>query len=75
MRAARPTIKVLFMSGYADDVILQHRVLASDAEFIQKPLTADPLTRKVRRVLDAEPPAKRPGTPRRTSEPRRSTDP
>ena len=57
VRAARPAIKVLFMSGYTDDVILQHRVLESDAEFIQKPLTSELLTRKVRSVLDAGPPA------------------
>jgi len=50
----RPEIKVLFMSGYTDDMILQHGVLDAGVAFIQKPLTPDSLTRKVRQVLDAE---------------------
>jgi len=44
---------VLFMSGYTDDVILHHGVLAPGVAFIQKPLTPESLTRKVREVLNA----------------------
>ena len=40
------------MSGYTDDVILQHGILESGVAFLQKPLTPDALTRKVRQVLD-----------------------
>jgi CheY-like chemotaxis protein len=50
---ARPAIKVLFMSGYTDDAILQHGILESDVAYLQKPLTPDMLARKVRAVLDA----------------------
>ncbi len=50
----RPGIKVLFMSGYTDDVILHHGVLDSGVAFMQKPLTPDSLTRKVRQVLDVK---------------------
>ena len=48
----RPGLKVLFASGYTDDVILQHRLIAHDVVFVQKPFTAESLGRKVREVLD-----------------------
>jgi CheY-like chemotaxis protein len=47
----RPAMKILYMSGYADEAILQHGILESGAAFLQKPLTRDKLTRKVRQVL------------------------
>jgi signal transduction histidine kinase/ActR/RegA family two-component response regulator len=56
--ALRPGLRILFMSGYTDDVILQHGVLDGRAPFLQKPVSPDALTRKVREVLDGEP---RPG--------------
>jgi two-component system, cell cycle sensor histidine kinase and response regulator CckA len=51
----RPTLKVLFMSGYTDDAILHHRVVAPGIALLQKPLTPDLLLRKIRSVLDAVP--------------------
>ncbi len=47
----RPDMKVLYMSGYTDDAILQHGIIDSGAAFLQKPLTPASLTRKVREVL------------------------
>jgi signal transduction histidine kinase len=47
----RPEMKVLFMSGYTDDAILQHGMLDSGVAFLQKPITPATLTRKVREVL------------------------
>jgi PAS domain S-box-containing protein len=51
LASARPELKVLFMSGYTDDAILQHGVLDSGVAYLQKPLTPASLTRKVREVL------------------------
>ena len=47
----RPDMKVIFMSGYTDGVLVGQ--LANGAEFLQKPLTPSALTQKVREVLDA----------------------
>lgn len=51
LRKLRPNIKVLFMSGYTDDAILQHGILNSGVAYLQKPLTPRALTSKVREVL------------------------
>jgi two-component system, cell cycle sensor histidine kinase and response regulator CckA len=50
----RPSIKVLYVSGYPNDEILQ-RGIAQSATFVAKPFAPDDLIRKVREVLDAEP--------------------
>jgi DNA-binding response OmpR family regulator len=44
-------IKVLFMSGYTDEVIVNNGVLEEGAEFIQKPFTPEQLAGKIRAVL------------------------
>ena len=38
LRATRPELKVLFMSGYTDEAIVQHGVLDSGLAYLQKPL-------------------------------------
>ena len=48
----RPAIRVIFMSGYTDEAIVQHGALDANVEFIQKPFTWIGLTRKVRDVLN-----------------------
>jgi signal transduction histidine kinase len=53
LAGVRPELKVLCMSGYTDDSIVRHGVLESHFAYVQKPLTPDVLTSRVREVLDA----------------------
>ena len=48
----RPGARVLFTSGYDDDAVMQHGILAGKAAFLQKPYTAVRLLQKIREVLD-----------------------
>jgi two-component system cell cycle sensor histidine kinase/response regulator CckA len=51
----KPTVKVLFMSGYTDDQLLQRGILQSgSSNFLEKPFTPDALATKVREVLESE---------------------
>jgi signal transduction histidine kinase/ActR/RegA family two-component response regulator len=48
----RPTLRVLFTSGYTANVIVQHGVLNEGVEFLAKPYSLEGLTQRVREVLD-----------------------
>ncbi len=51
--AARPDLRVLYMSGYTDDVITRHGVvLETGMAFLQKPFTPNLLLQTVRDILD-----------------------
>jgi len=56
VKAIRPGIRVLFMSGYAQPVLASGRTLDAGVVLIEKPFTQQGLLAKVREVLDAEPP-------------------
>jgi two-component system, cell cycle sensor histidine kinase and response regulator CckA len=49
----RPEMKVLYMSGYSEEAIVQHGVLDPGTSFLQKPFSTESLIGKVREVLDA----------------------
>jgi PAS domain S-box-containing protein len=49
----RPDVRVLYMSGYPDDVVLRYGPLDPGARVIAKPFPAEVLARAVREVLDA----------------------
>ncbi len=50
--AMRPGTQVLYTSGYTDSAIGHHGVLEPGIAFLQKPFSADDLSRKVRLLLD-----------------------
>jgi DNA-binding NarL/FixJ family response regulator len=49
----RPDTRILFMSGYTDDMLLKYRVRNQAAAFLQKPFTSEALMQRVRDVLDS----------------------
>jgi CheY-like chemotaxis protein len=55
LRADRPELKILFISGYTNDEIVRRGVSESDMDFIQKPFSSDDFLRRVREMLDGEP--------------------
>jgi two-component system cell cycle sensor histidine kinase/response regulator CckA len=52
LQQLRPSIRVLFTSGYTANVIVQHGVLKEGVEFLAKPYSLERLARRVREVLD-----------------------
>jgi PAS domain S-box-containing protein len=50
----RPAIRTLFVSGYNEEAVSQHGVLAPGTAFLEKPFTAAELTEKTRELLDPE---------------------
>ena len=48
----RPGLKVIYMSGYPEDAIVEHGVFNPGIAFLTKPFTDEMLRRKIREVLD-----------------------
>ena len=46
-------LKVLYISGYTDNAIVDHGVLAPGVALVQKPFTPKAMVRAVREILDA----------------------
>jgi PAS domain S-box-containing protein len=52
LTAARPGLRVLFISGYPDDALVRHGVVEHGSSLLQKPFALADFVRKVREVLD-----------------------
>lgn len=55
IKKIRPDMKVLFISGYTDDVLEHSGVLDEGAFFLEKPFSPARLSRKIREVIDGAP--------------------
>ncbi len=53
LAAGRPGLRILYLSGYTDDLVERQGLLQPGRGFLQKPFTPDTLLRKMREVLDA----------------------
>jgi CheY-like chemotaxis protein len=54
LRSVDPSIRILFVSGYADSALEEKGVRMAGAAFLRKPFSPDALLRKVRDVLDED---------------------
>jgi signal transduction histidine kinase/CheY-like chemotaxis protein len=54
LRQRYPTIKVLYMTGYAEDDVVHHGLIDPMLALVHKPFTPRALTEKVRQMLDAQ---------------------
>jgi two-component system, cell cycle sensor histidine kinase and response regulator CckA len=52
LKATHPELKVLYISGYTDDMLAHHGVLESNVYLLPKPFAPDALARKLRELLD-----------------------
>jgi len=66
--ALHPEVKVIFMSGYTDDMVRRDGVVEAGVEFIQKPFTMGALLLRIREVLELSPPTPPPKGEGRTLE-------
>jgi len=53
IRQRKPAMRVLYISGYTEEAIVQHGIPESGIAFLQKPFLPDSLAGKVREVLDS----------------------
>ena len=51
MSEVRPEVKILYVSGYTDDVLVRRGVIEAGVAFLQKPCMPDELSRVVREIL------------------------
>lgn len=54
LEKSRPGLKVLFMSGYDEEIISRHSAVDETVHFIQKPFSVSAIAEKVRAVLEAD---------------------
>lgn len=54
LTALKPGLRVLFMSGYTEDVVIQQGVESSTVDLLHKPFDITALTQKMREILDRD---------------------
>jgi two-component system, cell cycle sensor histidine kinase and response regulator CckA len=54
MLSTRPQTKIMYMTGYTDDMVVQHKVLEPGVQLLQKPFSKGELALKVRATLDGK---------------------
>ncbi len=59
IRSERQNVRLLYMSGYADQAIVHHGLLDANIAYLPKPFTTEAIARRVREVLDAPLPQRR----------------
>jgi signal transduction histidine kinase/CheY-like chemotaxis protein len=52
LAATRPSLRVVFMSGYAERELFDHAAIDRAAPFLEKPFTVEALMARIREVLD-----------------------
>jgi two-component system cell cycle sensor histidine kinase/response regulator CckA len=52
---SRPDVKLLFVSGYAGETVLDHKIFDLERNFLQKPYTLRQLSAKIRAALVSKP--------------------
>ena len=55
LRDRQPGLRVLYISGYTDDEVVQRGITSREVSFLRKPFASEELVRRVRGVLDAAP--------------------
>jgi two-component system, cell cycle sensor histidine kinase and response regulator CckA len=50
----RPRTRIVYMTGYTDDMVVQHKVLEPGVKLLQKPFGKVDLALKVRSTLDGK---------------------
>ncbi len=56
LKSRRPEAKVLFVSGYAGKIVMEHKAVNLETNFLQKPFTLKQLSSKIREALTQAPP-------------------
>jgi YesN/AraC family two-component response regulator len=54
MLAEHPEMKLIFMSGYTDDAVVENGFRQPGSVFLRKPFSPDALKAKVRELLDSD---------------------
>jgi len=55
LRSFRADMKVLYMSGYTENAIVNNGILKENVGFLQKPFKVNVLVQKIREIMDAQP--------------------